>query len=110
MVLIWSLSPVDDDDGSTVAGESSQESLASRKRRRNMLPKTETEEEEEESLTTKFRRGEPLPSDMDVLNLTNQSTDDDDEVDQDNEWMAQELERELLGGDDNSQSRDPYTD
>jgi len=93
--------------------ESSQDCLSAqakaRKRRRDMLPKTETETEEEETLITKFRRGEPLPSDVDYLNLTNQSTDDDatEEVDQENEWMAQELERELLGGDD-SQSRDGY--
>jgi len=54
---------------------------------------------------TKFRRGEPLPSDVEMLNLTNQTSDDDNDVyvDKENEWMARQLEAELLGGGDSSQ-------
>ncbi|ODM90724.1 RNA polymerase II subunit A C-terminal domain phosphatase [Orchesella cincta] len=76
-----------------------------RKRKRCLKTETETEDE---PISAKFRRGEPLPSDIDSLNLMNASSDDDDAEgngNEEDEWMAQALEREFL--DENSQSQDP---
>jgi hypothetical protein len=70
-------------------------------KRKRSPGRTETETEDE-PLSTRFRRGEPLPSDLDTLNLLSGSSDEDDngQVDQD-DWMAEALEREFL--DENSQ-------
>ncbi|CAL8070201.1 unnamed protein product [Orchesella dallaii] len=77
-------------------------------RKRKRYQKTETETEDE-PISAKFRRGEPLPSDIDSLNLMNSSSDDDAGDDgngnEEDEWMAQALEREL---DDNSQSQEGF--
>jgi len=61
------------------------------------MDKTETETEDD-SLNARFRRGEALPSEVDDLNLMNQSDDptDDDGTNDDEKWMAQALEREFL--------------
>lgn len=90
----------DDDDGDDQFGCSRE---FSRKRKRDIRTETETEDE---PLSVKFRRGEPLPSDIDSLNLMNPSSEEDEEVDEEDEWMAQQLEREFL--DENSQSQDSF--
>ena len=74
--------------------------ISSGKRKRSP-GRTETETEDE-PLSARFRRGEPLPSDLD--NLFSNSSDDDDDTqagNQEDDWMAEALEREFL--DENSQ-------
>jgi hypothetical protein len=71
---------------------------ASRKRKRG--DKTEETETEDEPLNVRFRRGEALPSEVEDLNLMNGTSDDDATNDQDEEWMAEALEREFLNEED----------
>lgn len=68
----------------------------SKSRKRKRQNKTETETEDE-PLNVKFRRGEGVPSEVEHLMLT---SEDDGTRDQDEEWMAQELEREFMDDDD----------
>ncbi|XP_035708197.1 RNA polymerase II subunit A C-terminal domain phosphatase isoform X2 [Folsomia candida] len=78
------------------SSESSTESEMSKSRKRKRQNKTETETEDE-PLNVKFRRGEGVPSEVEHLMLT---SEDDGTRDQDEEWMAQELEREFMDDDD----------
>lgn len=58
-----------------------------------------SESDDDETLNTKFRRGEALPSDLDLDYNTEEGTEEDQESD--GEWneMGAALEREFLEGD-----------
>lgn len=77
-----------------------EESAKGKKRKLDTTTCTESDLEED-SPVAKFRRGEPLPSDLDLGENSQEDTQDSEEDADDSAWtlMGAALEREFLSGD-----------
>jgi len=125
--LVWAVDSsnfvfiADEDESESVSQNYDAQSgleVGTRKRKYEDVLKTTETETEDEPLISRFRRGEPLPSDLDCLNLAHECSDDDDDAmfednsmdfsnkgdESSDAWMAEALEREFLN-DDDSQSQ-----